>query len=530
MWEFDLWVTPSISDIRSTARYKAEMSLVLLALDVFSRGEDLTLKDLPSELTDRVLQDLDSRAAGQDNVEARKSITDILNALSALLFLVTGKSDNNQKCQLPIFLRNTLGWNAIAGAKRVAGKPVLCYDPIPRVLDSTKYLGRVISLYLASLAPSPINPGTGQKFRHDAALLLYEFIKFLLSDEASQQQLSAFISHYRRCIATGEDPSLLFVPLVIFQVRGSVAASGGHEPEELLRDRMTEWGLRRGIDFNLMDVIVDSRVGGLLEADDPEVEGALLRKQKTRAYDFVIPFRTYGWRPRIFIQSQFYAGDSGSVSHKNVDQTRASRQSTGLLASQVWPDTPPPHFVEYVDGAGYCASLNGDLKSLLSYHDTSDFFQIRSAPLRLRRLIQDVGFLTPLDLGHAILRAEGNLEQTHAILTDEGYTYDEINRCVDICRKSGLVHDTGNAISLNPEVTGTFRRYLLLDAIAVFGEPFATLEDCKGVALIPGFGPYYGIHLSRLGEIVASRFSRIWPQAWLPDFQTLCDLEMVILK
>jgi hypothetical protein len=71
---------------------------------------------------------------------------------------------------------------------------------------------------------------------------------------------------------------------------------------------------------------------------------------KTRAYDFILPYKTEGWEPKLFVQCQFYAGDSGSVSHKVVDQTRSSRPLTLV-------DYPNARFVEYLDGAGYYASL-----------------------------------------------------------------------------------------------------------------------------------------------------------------------------
>ena len=93
-------------------------------------------------------------------------------------------------------------------------------------------------------------------------------------------------------------------------------ASGGHEPENRLRKLLSDWGLQADVDYNINDVIVSG------EKSD--------RQSKTRAFDFVVPYKTVGWNPnwdnRIFIQCQFYAGDSGSVSHKNVDQTRSSRE------------------------------------------------------------------------------------------------------------------------------------------------------------------------------------------------------------
>lgn len=46
-----------------------------------------------------------------------------------------------------------------------------------------------------------------------------------------------------------------------------------------------------------------------------------------RKYDFIIPYQSRESGLKIFIQSQFYAGDSGSVSHKVVDQTDSSRSN-----------------------------------------------------------------------------------------------------------------------------------------------------------------------------------------------------------
>jgi len=156
-------------------------------------------------------------------------------------------------------------------------------------------------------------------------------------------------------------------------------ASGGHEPERMLRELLQEWGLKPDIDFNTSDVvIVDSNHD--LDA-------------KTRAYDFVIPYKTPGWSEgnwnnRLFIQCQFYAGDSGSVSHKNVDQTRNSRDSISRFVIS-------PLFIEYVDGAGYFSALNGDLKRLLSYKDTHGLIQIKTAPIRLRCYFEKIGFIPP---------------------------------------------------------------------------------------------------------------------------------------
>ena len=383
IWEFDAWVNPSIVDIRNTERFRIELARILSVLDALSKNgrRSLDPSRFAASLVDRVLDRLDESQHPILIDDVIATATDFLVSLSALLFLVTGKSDNNNKCQFPIFLRNEVRWTSLKGVRYLKKKWQLFDDPIPRVMDSQIYLTRVARLYAVRHSKSStfVTNTTTTSLRDLAAELLFEFVNFLLGDMNSQDQLSAFLEHYSLARKSGEAPELLLTPLVMFQVRGSVAASGGHEPENLLRSRLVDWGLERGVDFNTTDVVLDAEAGTILEDAEVGPEPVNKAKTKTRAYDFVLPFRTPKWTPQIFIQAQFYAGDSGSVSHKNVDQTHSSRLIATVLITRKWPDGPSPRFLEYVDGAGYCASLNGDLKSLLSFSDTADFFQIRSA-------------------------------------------------------------------------------------------------------------------------------------------------------
>ena len=173
----------------------------------------------------------------------------------------------------------------------------------------------------------------------------------------------------------------LISSIVIFQSRGSITATQGHIPETILRKYMTEWGLSAGTDFNTQDVEVGEILGDL----------PVDNKLKKRKYDFIVPFQSRRTGAKVFIQSQFYAGDSGSVSHKVVDQTDSTREVT----LQKYPDAV---FIEYLDGAGYFSSLNGDLRKMLAKPTTKDFIQIRTAPLKLRRALQGILFLTPLEI------------------------------------------------------------------------------------------------------------------------------------
>lgn len=526
IWEFDFWVTPSIVDIRDSARFRLEMQRVVKVLDALMSGVGHALDGVrfSASLVDISIAYLDSIAATDTEEDFIAVAEEFLLSLSALLFLVTGKSDNNNKCQFPIYLRNQSPTGTMPTLKTKRKKPYAVHKPVTRVVDSESYMARVARVYVA-----------GRQLNCDDTLvglapsMLLRFVEFLLADEASRKQLVAYLNHYRSAKTSGNDATILLTPLVMFQVRGSVAAAGGHEPEEILRARMTEWGMQRDIDFNSTDVILDVEAGQISELngqdqDDPK------SKTKTRAYDFALPFRTPTWHPRIFIQSQFYAGDSGSVSHKNVDQTKISRQSATELSAKTWPESPSPLFLEYVDGAGYSASLNGDLHSLLSYENTSGFFQIRSAPIRLRRELQRIGFLTPMEIGHSILRQSGVKNAVLDQLKDEHYSEAEIERATHFAVQNGFIEPCDGGYSIPEAFLRVVRRYFLLDVIACEGVALPTLDGAAGYALVPGYGRWYGMKLSALDAHIRKAYQAVWPQGFAEELQQLCEAGFVVLR
>lgn len=500
--EFDIWITPSLGEVRDTKRFRDELRAVVQifeALGVASHQFNDAKDCRPSAIVD-VFFDL-IRGQTPDKV------METLLPLASVLFLVTGKSDNNAKCQFPLFLRDKARWDALPIVRRTRKQTRLENASIPRELKAEKYLGMV-----ANLGGYPDH----QK------RLLEQFISFLLSDDACISQLWSVGYSYFMLKPFGKEKDLLS-PLVIFQVRGSVAASGGHDPEEMLRKRMIEWGLEAETDFNPIDVVL-TEVFRLLAstavveaiavepeegkgADDPsepseapltveitEEDGQEKVQVKTRAYDFILPYHVQGWKPQVFIQSQFYAGDSGSVSHKNVDQTSTSRRAVlGIVES--------PRFVEYVDGAGYFSSLNGDLKKLLSMPTTASFFQVRSASIRLRRELQHVGFLLTIEVEHAIMRTDGSQSEVRRLLSEEGYATAEIGRCLSKCIDRGQLLDDNGRLSIVPARRDAARRYLLMDVAALNGTPPASVGDrLSGSLLVPGYGPFHG---TKLDELVA---------------------------
>ena len=332
--------------------------------------------------------------------------------------------------------------------------------------------------------------------------LLHEFVQFILRESEDVAQLWSIGRSYCMLASLGRSHQML-TPLVVFQVRGSVSASGGHDPENMLRDRMREWGMEEATDFNSTDVIVS-------------VEGTG-KRQKTRAYDFTLPFSVVGWEKRLFVQCQFYAGDSGSVSHKNVDQTTTSRGRVMELFDD-------PVFVEYVDGAGYFSSLNGDLKTILSMANTTSFFQVRTAAIRLRRELQHIGFLTPLELEHALLVGDGDLAAAREFLSAEGYESCEIDRVTQHSISQGFIDGQGTVSAARRTIA---RRYFLLDIAASSGSSLGLAAKPTGSLLVPGYGAFYGIKLDRLADeacTMAQCLANDWTGSQiLSDITWLCD-------
>ncbi len=496
--EFDVWITPALGDIRDSQRFKEELADIVWVFETmgkatnqFETAREVTPSKLSGVFTDAI------RGASADLAFKQ------MNSLAKLLYLVTAKTDNNAKCQLPIFLRQHSVWS---GGIPTVKRNKLVVSPVPRVLKADAFMSIVVDL-----------AGHVDQQRK----LLEEFVSFILDKEQFTSQLWAVGRSYFALKPMKKEKDLLS-PLVVFQIRGSFTSSGGHDPENILRLRMLEWGLLKEEGFNSTDVICNE----LLCELDPTKFKKIVASGKTRAYDFVLPYKTVSWLPVLFIQCQFYAGDSGSVSHKNVDQTRKSRDSILKLL-------PSVRFVEYVDGAGYFSSLNGDLKSLLSYKDTNSFFQVRSASIRLRRELQEVGFLTPLEVEQAILRTDGSQDEIHTILSKEGYKKSEIERCLyRMLENESVLRGSNGLLVISDDRRPIVRRYLLLDSTAKHGRPLSG-QDLRGSLLIPGYGPFFGLKLDEAAE-VAMREAPILKQDWkqpgevLKDIRWLCDQGMAM--
>lgn len=456
--EFDIWITPSLGEINQTDKFKEELARITRIFEDLGIATK-NFQDIATCQPVAIAETFAKLAAKQ----TKKDRAELFKSLASTLYLVTGKSDNNTKCQFPLFLRDVAGWSSLPVKK---GAP----KALPRTLRSDDYMDLVAVVENSA----------------DESRLLEQFLSFLLIDEDAVRQFWSLGHSYYvlKQLGQGYERNLLS-PIVIFKVRGSVSASGGHEPEALLREHLESWGLVADYDYNTNDVIVDGAEGG--------------KNDKTRAYDFVLPYKTEGWFPewnnRIMMQSQFYAGDAGSVSHKNVDQTATSRDRVLRTFKDV-------RFVEYVDGAGYFSSLNSDLKKILAMATTHSFIQIRSAPVRLRRELQAIGFCTPLEIEHAIVQTTGDEQTIGETLVGQGYGNGEIKRAIEQAVNRGTVGRNGSKLVLQENRRDVVRQHLLLDVLTIHGREMKPGSAAAPASvLVPGYGPFWGLGMDELVDV-----------------------------
>lgn len=450
MSEFDIWVTPSLGEIRDMPQFKVNLESMKTGFDYMAMVTD-NFESISSCSSSAIARKTVGIIAEMDDEEKQTA----LNSICGVLLLVTGKTDNNLKCQFPLMLRNT--YNIFEyPQKNSSGR--WTKKQLPRTLQFDAVTKIVIQC-------------TGQtEFQEQ---FLESYYHLIISDSDYAKQLWSLGNAYCTQKKLGNEDSLLS-PIVVFQSRGSITATQGHIPESILRSYMTDWGLKADIDFNTQDVEIGQLLGDI--DANPQV--------KKRKYDFIIPYQSRETGTKIFVQSQFYAGDSGSVSHKVVDQTDSSREVT-------LKKYPQAVFVEYLDGAGYFSSLNGDLRKMLAKASTKDFIQIRTAPLKLRRELQGIDFLTTLEIEHAILMTGGKKAAIVSLLQKDGYSAPEIDISIrEAVRNNYIVGD--DTLSIITERESIVRKYCLLDVIANYGEPIPS-DKTSGYLTVPGYSTFWGL-------------------------------------
>ena len=422
--------------------------------DRFKQGVT-ELKNLSDRSTGTLSADVISNAIIGKPAEERQAM---FERIATTCLMLTGQSNNSLKCQFPVFL--------LQGSHKSAKHLLKLSDPSKEnpslaVIDMER-VGRAIK--------------EGENDSDSLRELVGAYFECVFS-RSNMERLQGVVAALDRASAT--DEGNLIEAMAVSAIRGSATASGGHDPEEQLRLQMEEWGLRRNTDFNSSDVTaaqLKSLCGCQRTSEDKSAA------KKSRAFDFVIPYIVENRKPRLLVQGQFYAGDSGSVSHKNVDQTSTGRSA----ATQVVDD---PVFAEFLDGAGYVTALAGDAKKLLEMNSTSGLIQLRTAAIRLRELLQRICFATPLEVAHAVWASQPADKNTVLESLTNAYDQAEATRAFEQAIEQGWISYSDNHLVVPSEHHVISLEYAILDSIAIATttEDCPKSEACRGGLVIPGY-------------------------------------------
>lgn len=522
--EFDQWLTAKLERIKDSKRFNSEIEALCQCIETisshlndFSSYQDCTVENI----CDAVVSASRQFVVGESFAKDEQHVSVFYEAFFNLLFLTSGATDNNLKNHFLIQLKEDDVKPFIP--KRGSSRKIIKFTlkELPSTIKSDFIAKSLASCFVGSHEAyfSEVKTEPTFDLMFYLRLLLKEYISLILEDEEETKQFWAICRSYTELnslTASDDLGKYLLNACTIFKVRGSVSATGGHITEDLLREKLLTMGLQPNSDFNTNDVTIG----------EEEIVEDGKRKKKTRAYDFILPYKIDNWepKPKLFIQSQFYAGDSGSVSHKVVDQTHSSRTFT--LANYA-----NARFVEYLDGAGYYASLRGDLKHMLAFDSTASFFQVKSILVRLRRELQHICFLTPIELEHAIITSEQGLKESvfHSLELD-GYPKEEIERITLVCIELGYISESidknGTKLIISVERSEITRRLLILDIAANYASTISD-EQRKSMKylLVPGYGANYGIIESELTSLVCSICKQITISApvFASDIEWLLD-------
>ncbi|AHK17748.1 hypothetical protein [Thalassolituus oleivorans] len=517
--EFDQWLTAKLERIKDSDKFRSEIDSISYCIEsiasYLNNFSDYRLCSVEN-LCKAVIAASESMVIGDSFEEDEKRISHFYESFFNLMFLTSGATDNNLKNHFLIRLKDN-DVKPLAPKKGTSKKIIkFTLNEIPSTTKSdyvSKFLASCLVGDHKEYCEKVITEPTFN-LRMYLILFLNEYVSLVLEEQDETMQFWAICHSYVSLNESSKGQHLgkyLLNSCTIFKVRGSVSASGGHVTENILRQKLTSMGLRPNTDFNINDVTIGNE----------EVVENGKRKKKTRAYDFILPYRIANWepKPKLFIQSQFYAGDSGSVSHKVVDQTNSSRAFTLDKYKNA-------RFVEYLDGAGYYAALRGDLEHMLSLNSTASFFQVKSILVRLRRELQLINFLTPIEFEHAILTSNTALSvDVFGALESDGYPQEEIQRAVALCIEFGYVLEDNGKLTISSERIDIARRLLVLDIAANNASIISDKEKSSSkYLLVPGYGSNYGILDSHLSTLVCNECKQLVIS--VPEFSS--DIEWLL--
>jgi len=141
---------------------------------------------------------------------------------------------------------------------------------------------------------------------------------------------------------------------------------------------------------------------------------------------------------------------------------------------------------------------------------THSFIQIRSAPIRLRRELQALGFVTPLEIEHTLIQSSGDEAEIGAALVAHGYQATEVRRAMEHATRHGIIRKDRTKLSLRDDRREAVRQHLLLDVLCIHGrdiQPGTTASVAS--VLVSGHGPFFGMEMDELVNVAIAKAGQL---------------------
>ena len=195
--------------------------------------------------------------------------------------------------------------------------------------------------------------------------------------------------------------------LLKYSEKGAGAEKSGEEAEAIIKNKLELWGLVENIDYNKNDEkltgILEKKIEFLKQSGkiSDEVKKEKIEKineeKKSRQFDLVFPASNSNKEPKVIAQIVFYTSNTGSEGKKKTNQN--------INTSNYIKKILPEHSKEItnllvLDGPGWI-QMAGDFQK--NEYLSENFVQIRTIDTKLKRILNECGFVYPIDIEIAIL-------------------------------------------------------------------------------------------------------------------------------
>ena len=258
--------------------------------------------------------------------------------------------------------------------------------------------------------------------------------------------------------------------LIKYDKKGAVANARGAKAEEILRDKLVEFGLERKIDFNTNDVSTKELVLKRLKS---EIISSPKNKQQIQKQFDKIQNKIFIKRgadlvlfledPAIIIQSSFYGSDTASIAAATRDENQLENELIEE-ANKVIAQNPILH-LGLIDGVGFHSIDKKRYTGLLVSVD--DYFGIRTISTKLKRLLHSTQKTLPIDF-EIILFLKGKLKKQDLVKEFANFypiPIVKVEEELEKWKKRDKFSIVQNFFSIKQERQHIIPKYALLDSL-----------------------------------------------------------------